>query len=503
MMASQTELHSLNNRLDAEAQQMATTALRSLMAAPEREALVLKHDDLWVDITRQPIRANSLELLDELANARHLSEKIDQMFQGRKINRTEDRAVVHMGLRHPDRLKTDEWNRLVSFVESVRNSAQIKHVVNIGIGGSDLGPAMLAQALGPVCDGPDLHFVGNVDPAHMFDTLARCKPEQTIFIVTSKTFTTSETLANAELAKSWLIRNGISPDEAMVAVTAAPDIASKWGIDKGQIFSFADGVGGRYSVWSAVGLAVMIGCGVDQFSEVLAGAYDMDCHFQTARFADNLPVTMGLLRIWHRQFMGRISYGLMAYEQRLARFAAWAQQLEMESNGKSVDINGQPLALPAAPLIWGEAGTNAQHSFFQWLHQGTEIHPIDILVSRKPYLRGEDALSKASHRQLVINAIAQAEALAFGQKNTENLHNHFAGNRPSILVSWDSTTPFAIGRLLALYEHITIVSGFIWGINSFDQFGVELGKKMARALDEGEGLSHFSKAAQSFMQTLD
>ena len=212
---------------------------------------------------------------------------------------------------------------------------------------------------------------------------------------------------------------------------------------------------------------------------------------------------MGLLRIWHRQFMGRVSYGLMAYDQRLARFAAWAQQLEMESNGKSVDMNGQTLSHPAAPLIWGEPGTNAQHSFFQWLHQGAEIHPIDILVSRTPYLRGEDALSKDAHRQLVINAIAQAEALALGQKNPDNPHQHFAGNRPSILVSWDRSTPFAIGRLLALYEHITIVSGFIWGINSFDQFGVELGKKMARALDEGTGLSHFSKAAQSFMQTLD
>ena len=502
-MASQTELQQLNDRLEAEAQQMAATDLASLMHAEGRDALVLKQDDLWVDITRQPIRTDSLDMLCALAEARNLAENITQLFDGTHINRTEDRPVVHMGLRHPDRHKNEGWKQLAEFAEQLRNAGQITDVVNIGIGGSDLGPAMLAQALGPACDGPRLHFVGNVDPAHIHDVLASCTPEQTLFIVTSKTFTTQETLANATLATSWLERHGMRSDEAMVAVTAAPDMANRWGIDKDRIFSFEDGVGGRYSVWSAVGLAVMIGCGSARFAEVLAGAYDMDCHFRTAPFDQNLPVIMGLLRIWHRQFMGRVSYGLMAYDQRLARFAAWAQQLEMESNGKSVDMNGQTLSHPAAPLIWGEPGTNAQHSFFQWLHQGAEIHPIDILVSRTPYLRGEDALSKDAHRQLVINAIAQAEALALGQKNPDNPHQHFAGNRPSILVSWDRSTPFAIGRLLALYEHITIVSGFIWGINSFDQFGVELGKKMARALDEGTGLSHFSKAAQSFMKTLD
>ncbi len=503
MMAGQTDLQHLNDRLDAEAQQMMATELASLMHAEGRDRLVLRHDDLWVDITRQPVRQTSLDLLCELAETRHLAENISQLFDGRHINRTEDRPVVHMGLRHPDRLKSRAWEQLAGFADQLRTAGHIKDVVNIGIGGSDLGPAMLAQALGPVCDGPRLHFVGNVDPAHIHDVLGHCVPEQTLFIITSKTFTTSETLANAELALSWLKHNNISPDMAMVAVTAAPDMANRWGIDKARIFTFEEGVGGRYSVWSAVGLAVMIGCGSARFAEVLAGAYDMDYHFRTAPFAQNLPVIMGLLRIWHRQFMGRISYGLMAYDQRLARFAAWAQQLEMESNGKSVDIAGQPLCYPAAPLIWGEPGTNAQHSFFQWLHQGTEIHPIDILVSRRPYLRGEDALSKASHRQLVINAIAQAEALALGQKNTDNPHQHFAGSRPSIMVSWEKSTPFAIGRLLCLYEHITIVSGFMWGINSFDQFGVELGKKMARALDEGTGLSHFSKAAQSFMQTLE
>ncbi len=502
-MASQTELDRLIERLDANAKQMADISLRSLMDDPKRDALILRHDDLSADLTRQPVSDETLELLYELARLRALPQKIEQLFQGKNINLTENRPVVHMGLRHPDRQQTDEWQALASFTESVRASSHITDVVNIGIGGSDLGPAMLAQALGPGCDGPKLHFVGNVDPAHMFDTLASCTPEQTIFIVTSKTFTTQETLANAELARSWLAAHNISANQAMVAVTAAANKAEAWGVDKTRIFSFADGVGGRYSVWSAVGLAVMIGCGVERFADVLAGAYDMDCHFQTAPMACNLPITMGLMRVWHRQFLGRVSYGLMAYEQRLARFAAWAQQLEMESNGKSVDINGMPLKAPAAPLIWGEPGTNAQHSFFQWLHQGTEIHPIDILVSRTPYLRGEGALWQASHRQLVINAIAQAEALALGQPDPENPHQDFAGNRPSILVSWDRTTPYALGRLLALYEHITIVSGFIWGINSFDQFGVELGKKMARALDAGEGLSHFSKAAQNFMNALD
>ena len=493
----------LHKSLQDAATRLADIRLGDLMRAPDRQKFIFGFEDLQADCTRQPIDEQSLSLLLELAKERGLKNRLEEMFSGAYVNLSEDRPVVHCDLRHPDRLATDEFKQLSAFAENLRGHRDITAIVNLGIGGSDLGPAMVVQALAGYHDGPACYFVGNICPTDLHDVLAKCEAGKTLFIVTSKTFTTAETLTNAELAKAWLAENGIEASQAMVAVTAYGERALKWGILPDHIFSFAEGVGGRYSLWSAVGLSVMIAIGAAAFSDMLAGAYAMDKHIRESDFDKNIGVIMGLLRVWHRSYLNATSYGLMPYDQRLARLPAWAQQLEMESNGKQVDRHGKPLSRPAGPLIWGEPGTNAQHSFFQWLHQGAEIHPIDILVSRTPYLRGEDALSKDAHRQLVINAIAQAEALALGQKNPDNPHQHFAGNRPSILVSWDRSTPFAIGRLLALYEHITIVSGFIWGINSFDQFGVELGKKMARALDEGTGLSHFSKAAQSFMQTLD
>ena len=348
-----------------------------------------------------------------------------------------------------------------------------------------------------------MHYVGNVDPHALYDILAQCDPRSTLFIMTSKTFTTNETLANAGLAKGWLEQNGVAPDAAMVAVTAYQKRAVDWGIDPARIFDFDEAVGGRYSLWSAVGLSVMIAVGSTAFDQLLDGARAMDKHFETAPFASNIPVIMGLLRVWHRSYLGHMAYGIMPYDQRLARLPAWAQQLEMESNGKSVTRHGKPLDQPAGPLIWGEVGVNGQHSFFQWLHQSVDIIPIDILIARKPVNLLDDAAWRASHRTLAINAVAQAEALAVGVEQADAPHRHSPGNRPSLMVSWEATTPYALGRLLALYEHITIVSGFVWDVNSFDQWGVELGKKMAHDLASKSDLDGFSLAAKAFLNRLN
>ena len=497
------QVNHIDNALKLAASRVLATSLSSLMQMPNRDRLIYHFEDLTVDCSRQLLDDDGLTALFQLADACHLPDRIHDMFSGVPINITEDRPAQHVAVRRPDHQASEAYQKLSAFAESVRRNPAITAVVNLGIGGSDLGPKMVTQALAGYHDGPACHFVGNICPTDLHDVLVQCDPQTTLFIITSKSFTTAETLANAMVARQWLVQHGADVGSAMVAVTAAGARAQEWGINPDHIFAFADGIGGRYSLWSSVGLPIMIAIGSDDFSRMLAGAYTMDCHVQHTELQQNIGVIMGLLRVWCRHYLRLPTYGLIPYDQRLEYMPAWAQQLDMESNGKSVDRHGSPLMHPAGPVIWGVTGTSAQHSFFQWLHQGAEIHPIDILVSRTPYLRGEDALSKDAHRQLVINAIAQAEALAMGQKNPDNPHQHFAGNRPSILVSWDRSTPFAIGRLLALYEHITIVSGFIWGINSFDQFGVELGKKMARALDEGTGLSHFSKAAQSFMQTLD
>ncbi|MGB0163134.1 MAG: glucose-6-phosphate isomerase [Candidatus Puniceispirillaceae bacterium] len=483
--------------------------LSELMAGEGRDQLVFSLDDLSVDLTRQPVTPASLSALLQLADSAGLRQNIDDMMAGRPVNLTENRPAIHCQLRSPEYRKTEAFTALCAFVDQLRGQGQIKHVVNIGIGGSDLGPAMVYRALTAYQSGPAVHFVGNIDPSDLNDVLALCQPETTLFIITSKTFTTAETMANAALARHWLQAAGCSVSDHMAGVTAAPERARDWGLDAGRIFAFAEGVGGRYSLWSSVGLAVMLGVGTDPFRQLLDGAHAMDNHFATADFAHNIPVLLGLLRVWHRSFLGRPSYGLMPYDQRLGRLPAWAQQLEMESNGKSVDRQGGPLALGSGPLIWGEPGTNGQHSFFQWLHQGTDIVPVDILVPRRPsgldQLASSDQLeaARASHRTLAINAVAQAEALALGAANTDQPHRHFAGNRPSVLISWDQTTPYALGRLLALYEHITVVSGFIWGLNSFDQWGVELGKQMASQLSQDSSGDGFSRAARAFLATVD
>ncbi len=447
----------ISSQLARLAQDMHQTSLSTLICQPQRENLCFTFQDMCADCTRQPIDDKVLKTLLDLAEACQLSMLIDDMFSGKFVNVTENRPVSHTDLRLPERQESPEFKKCVQFVEQLRDQRPFSSIVNLGIGGSDLGPAMVTEALAGYHDGPETYFVGNIDPSDLSDVLQKCDARSTLFIVTSKTFTTAETLTNAQLAKDWLIKHGVNPKESMCAVTAYRKAAEDWGISKDQIFSFDEGVGGRYSLWSAVGLPIMTAVGIERFCELLAGAYAMDTHFRTAPFDQNLPVIMGLLRVWHRSYLHRPAYGLMPYDQRLSQFPAWAQQLEMESNGKSVDRHGQPLNTPAGPLIWGAAGTNSQHSFFQWLHQAVDVTPIDILIATAPATLDKQSPFYASHQMLAFNAVAQAEALAFGSENKKQPHRHFSGNRPSVLLSWDKTTPYALGRLLALYEHITVV----------------------------------------------
>ena len=464
--------------------------------------LVFNLDGFCLDLTRQKLDGDVLALLVEMAEAAGLGAKRDAMLNGEAVNNTENRPVIHTKLRDPKRYDTPEWSKLCAFVNDVRGNDQIKTVINLGIGGSDLGPAMMTEALAGFADGPDIHYVANVDPAHLHDVLAKIDPVSTLVIVTSKTFTTAETLSNANLARDWLVAAGIDVRNAMIGVTAAPVKAEAWGIHPDHIFAFDEGVGGRYSLWSAVGLPVMLGIGADQFMAFLEGAHQMDDHFATAPFSENLPVLMGLVRIWNRNFLDAPAYGLMPYDQHLHRLAAWAQQLEMESNGKRVDISGEALDWPASPLIWGEPGTNAQHSFFQYLHQGVDTCPIDILIALNPGPFDLDLDFKPNHQRLVANAVAQAEALALGQPNDAEPHRHFTGNRPSVVISWTQTNPSSLGSLLAFYEHVTAVCGFVWHINSFDQWGVELGKKMALAAEAGDSTMRFSPSATALLDQI-
>ncbi len=457
--------------------------LATMLADPDRSrSLVFRAGELTLDASRQRVDKTTMTQLFKLAQQADLSGRIAALFSGANINMSEGRPVLHIKNRSKESLKTPSFTRLVDFANQARSSS-FTSVINIGIGGSDLGPAMVSAALAHHSDGPKLHYVSNVDPSHLHDVLLQCDPANTFVIVTSKTFTTVETMRNARLARDWLATAG-RQDDALAGVTAAPEKAAAWGIAPERIFDFEEGVGGRYSLWSAVGLPVMIDIGPEKFTTMLAGAALMDEHFQTAPMGENLAVIMGLLRVWNRNFLGLPTHGIMPYDQRLALLPAWAQQLEMESNGKSVCREGKPLDIATAPVVWGAAGTGCQHSFFQALHQGSDIVPLDIMIPLSPSgirLAGDWA---QNHNILVANALAQAEALAIGSHNSEQPHRHFAGGRPSNLISWPSTTPNVLGQLLALYEHVTVVSGFIWDLNSFDQWGVELGKIMALQFSE-------------------
>ncbi len=369
-------------------------------------------------------------------------------------------------------------------------------MVNIGIGGSDLGPAMAYQALAPFADGPRCHFVSNVDGAHVADILAPLDPATTLVIVASKTFTTAETMANAETAKAWMAETVTDPAAQFAALSTAADRTAAFGIDQSRVFGFADWVGGRYSMWGPIGLSLMIAIGPEDFRSVLAGGQAMDDHFREADLDSNMPVMLALVGIWHNQGCGYATRAVLPYEQRLARLPAYLQQLEMESNGKRVAMDGTALAVDSGPVVWGEPGTNGQHAFYQLIHQGTRVVPCEFMVGREGF---EPHLAH-QHRLLVANCLAQSEALLRGRDldaardtvassfegdelERQARHRVFPGNRPSTTLLYDRLTPEVLGRIVALYEHRVFVEGVLLGINSFDQWGVELGKELAKALE--------------------
>ncbi|MEM8630282.1 MAG: glucose-6-phosphate isomerase [Pseudomonadota bacterium] len=463
--------------------------------------------DLMFDYSKTGIDAEARTLLLELVETTGLAARRSAMFQGDKINETEGRAVLHTALRsREDRVQVDGENvmpevretldRMAAFADEVRGSA-IRDVVNIGIGGSDLGPAMATIALAPYHDGPRCHFVSNVDGAHIKDILGQCDPKTTLVIVASKTFTTIETMTNAATAKAWMEAGGGSPAEQFAALSSALEKTAAWGIPEARVFGFADWVGGRYSMWGPIGLSLMIAIGPANFRDFLAGGAEMDAHFRTAPSAENLPVLLAIVGVWHNQIAGHATRAVLPYEQRLARLPAYLQQLEMESNGKRVSMDGTDLPINSGPIVWGEPGTNGQHAFYQLIHQGTRVVPCEFLVGA----RGHEPELAHQHRLLVANCLAQSEALMRGRSldtaremmaqagltgaelERQARHRVFPGNRPSTTLIYPVLTPRVLGQIIALYEHRVFVEGVILGINSYDQWGVELGKELAKALE--------------------
>ncbi|MGK2929480.1 MAG: glucose-6-phosphate isomerase [Acidimicrobiales bacterium] len=488
--------------------------LRDLFAEdPDRgRRMVVQAGDLYIDHSKHRITDETLRLLTSLAEQRDIASRFSAMFEGERINTTEDRSVLHTALR---RSRTDSLvvdgddvvsqvhdvlDRMADFAHRVRDGdwrgstgEPIRSVVNIGIGGSDLGPAMAAIALRRwVRDDLDLHFVSNVDGDDLAHSLRAVDPATTLFIVASKTFTTIETLTNARHAKAWLLdRLGDDADVAahFVALSTNLDAVSDFGIDPQNAFGFWDWVGGRYSVDSAIGLSLMIGIGPDAFGEFLAGFRTIDDHVRDRAPGDNAPVLMALLNLWYRNFFGAQTQAVLPYSDVLARFPAYLQQLEMESNGKRVQLDGSVVPTDTASIVWGEPGTNGQHAFYQLLHQGTALVPCDLIGFANPT---DDLLDTEHHDLLTANLLAQAEALAFGRTAEEveaagvapDLvpHRTFPGNVPTTTILAPRLTPNVLGQLIALYEHKAAAQGFLWGINSFDQWGVELGKALATTI---------------------
>jgi glucose-6-phosphate isomerase len=482
--------------------------LRELFAADgtRGERLVAEGAGLYLDYSKNRVTDETLGLLVALAEQCGLAERIEAMFRGDRINVTENRPVLHVALRAPRGtvIEVDGHDvvpdvhevldRMADLAERVRSGAwtgatgsRIRNIVNIGIGGSDLGPAMAHRALQDFADPAlTLRFVSNVDGTAISDAVAGLEPAETLFIISSKTFTTLETLTNARSARAWLV--GALGDDAVphhfVAVSTNPEEVAAFGIDTANMFGFWDWVGGRYSVDSAIGLSLMIAIGPERFAEFLAGFHLMDEHFRTAPLAQNMPVVMGLLGLWNANFLGAETHAVLPYSERLGRFPAYLQQLDMESNGKSVDLQGRPVETGTGPIVWGEPGTNGQHAFYQLIHQGTRLVPSDLIGISQP------AREVDVHQDLLMaNLLAQAEALAFGKTSEEVAaegvapplvpHRTFPGNRPTNVILAAELTPSLLGQLIALYEHKVFTQGAIWGISSFDQWGVELGKALA------------------------
>ncbi|ACP23920.1 glucose-6-phosphate isomerase [Sinorhizobium fredii NGR234] len=512
-------MKALVETLKATARETNATDIRAAFAAdPNRfSRFSTRLDDLLLDYSKCAVNDKVLDGLEALAKAAKVEEKRDAMFRGDIINITEERAVLHTALRNrsnrpilvagkdvmPDVNAVLE--AMGAFADDVRSGAlkgatgkKITDVVNIGIGGSDLGPVMATLALAPFHDGPRLHFVSNVDGAHIADTLKLLDPETSLFIVASKTFTTIETMTNAATARAFIAGKlgEAAVGNHFAAVSTALDKVAAFGIDAARVFGFWDWVGGRYSIWSAIGLPLMIAVGSENFGRFLDGGHAIDEHFRTAPVRENLPVLLGLIGFYHRNVLGYPSRAILPYDQRLSRFPAYLQQLDMESNGKAVTLDSKPVEFATGPVVWGEPGTNGQHAFYQLIHQGTDIIPAEFMIAAN----GHEKDLRHQHQLLIANCLAQSEALMKGRTLTEAKaqltskgmdeakadkiapHRVFTGNRPSLTFVYDQLDPFAFGRLIALYEHRVFVEGALFNINSFDQWGVELGKELATGL---------------------
>ncbi|MBB2969580.1 glucose-6-phosphate isomerase [Mesorhizobium sp. RMAD-H1] len=519
MSRNETEVAGAVAALKSHWQSGAPKDMRAVFASdPERfSRYSLELDDLLLDWSKCLVNDETMRLLKDLARAADVEGRRAAMFSGEPINNSEGRAVLHVALRDTTskEILVDGENvlpgvkevlgRMAAFADGIRDGSingstgkRITDIVNIGIGGSDLGPVMATLALSPYHDGPRAHFVSNIDGAHIADTLAPLDPATTLIIIASKTFTTIETMTNAQTARKWVAE---ALGEAAVGAhfaavsTALPKVAA-FGIAPDRVFGFWDWVGGRYSIWSAIGLPLMIAIGPENFRRFLAGAHAMDVHFRDAPLEKNLPMMLGLVGYWHRAICGYGSRAVIPYDQRLARLPAYLQQLDMESNGKSVALDGRPVSGPTGPVVWGEPGTNGQHAFFQLLHQGTDVIPVEFIVA----VKGHEPHLVHQHEMLLANCLAQSEALMKGRTLAEAKaqlaakgmdeaeveriapHRVFSGNRPSLTIIHDLLDPYVLGRLVALYEHRVFVEAQLFGINAFDQWGVELGKELATEL---------------------
>jgi glucose-6-phosphate isomerase len=511
-------------KLNQHQQNIASLHMRDLFAqdAKRFDKFSLKFADILFDYSKHRITDETLPMLFQLAREAKIEDWRDKMFAGEKINITEDRAVLHTALRN--RANTPvlvdghdvmpDVNAVLAqmreFSDKVRNGSwtgytgkRITDVVNIGIGGSDLGPVMVCDALKPYSS-PDLnvHFVSNIDGAHLMRALNVCNPETTLFIVASKTFTTQETMTNARSARTWFLKS--AKDNAhvakhFVALSTNAKAVQDFGIDTANMFAFWDWVGGRYSLWSAIGLSIALYVGMDNFEDLLTGAFEMDQHFRTAPLEQNMPVIMALIGIWYNNFFHIDTQAILPYDQGLARFPAYLQQADMESNGKFICRDGTRVPYKTGPVVWGEAGTNGQHAFYQLIHQGTQIVPADFLMPvHSQYKVGENG--NTHHKILLANFLAQTQSLMLGKTKEqaraeleqqglsgealEDLlpHKEFEGNRPTSSIMFDKLTPNTLGKLIALYEHKIFVQGIIWDINSYDQWGVEYGKQIAQQI---------------------
>ncbi|MEL6375973.1 MAG: glucose-6-phosphate isomerase [Pseudomonadota bacterium] len=489
--------------------------IAQLLQSPDRASkFSVTADGMLFDYAKTSITEVAKSALLSLAIARDVPGRRDAMFAGEKINETEGRAVLHTALRAGADAKVlfqDEdvmpevravLARMSAFAEDVREGrfqgagGAITDVVNIGIGGSHLGPEMGTLALAPYHDGPRCHFVSNVDGADIADKLKGLDPKTTLVIIASKTFTTIETMTNAASARDWMAREVDDPGAQFAAVSTAEDKTAAFGIAPERVFGFEDWVGGRYSMWGPIGLPLMLAIGPACFSEFLAGGAAMDSHFQNASLAENMPVMLALVGLWHNRVCGYATRAVLPYDQRLSRLAAYFQQLEMESNGKGVTMDGEAVAI-SGPVVWGEPGTNGQHAFYQLIHQGTQVIPCEFMVA----VEGHELNLAHHHRLLVANCLAQSEALMLGRDmdvarelmreagfeglelERQAAHRVFPGNRPSTTLLYERLTPFCLGQIIALYEHRVFVEGVILGINSYDQWGVELGKVLAKAME--------------------